>query len=75
MLNWRPVAWLGTMSYSLYVWHYIFTPADGPWPRMFGNAVNHNPWWLIPSLACAVASYFFFEHPVMQLRKRFTTHR
>ena len=37
VLSWRPLAWLGTISYSLYVWHYgIFFTIEPTRPLVAG---------------------------------------
>src|SRR6266496_2822573 len=42
-LNWWPVAWLGRISYSLYLWQELFC----------SNAALHWDFWVVvPALAC-----------------------
>lgn len=62
VLNLRPMVWIGTLSYSLYLWqepflnhkaHTTFTT----WPLNIGLA-----------LVCAVASYYLIEKPFFALR-------
>ena len=60
-LGWRPLAWLGRISYGVYLWHY---------PLMFGLA-RHFGWdgpiWglalVAVSIAVAAASYRWIESP------------
>lgn len=56
-LGWRPLAAVGRLSYSLYLWHYpVMYAASG----LFGE----TPWWTIPlSVALAGLSYRFVEQP------------
>jgi peptidoglycan/LPS O-acetylase OafA/YrhL len=68
-LNWAPVAGLGTLSYSLYVWHLVFvgyfageTLAAWPTHRWYA--------WIPCSIAVALTSYFLLERPFVALRKR-----
>jgi peptidoglycan/LPS O-acetylase OafA/YrhL len=69
-LNWRPVASLGVLSYSIYVWQNIFCAK----PAKFGLT---DPWWmtyplwLVPAFAAAILSYHFLEKPFFNLRHRF----
>jgi len=60
-LNWAPVAWLGQISYSLYLWQELFC----------SNANLHYGFVLIvPSIACACLSYYFVERPMLRLREK-----
>lgn len=60
-LNWHPVAWLGRISYSLYLWQELFC----------SNAALHGGYLLIlPSLACACLSYYLVEQPMLRMRDR-----
>ena len=69
-LNLRPIAWLGLLSYSLYIWQQLFcSGAD-----LFGwnaSPFMSFPLWLASSLAVACLSYYLFEKPLIQLRHRF----
>ncbi|HEV2150141.1 MAG TPA: acyltransferase [Longimicrobiaceae bacterium] len=65
-LDWRPVAYLGALSYPLYLWH------------MVGSAIGHRipgiPPGLDPvagvlaSIALAAGSYHLLEQPILRLR-------
>jgi peptidoglycan/LPS O-acetylase OafA/YrhL len=63
-LNWGPVVWLGTLSYSFYLWQQPFLNRGS------------NTWWtafpqnLVLAMACAVASYYGVEKPFLELRER-----
>jgi peptidoglycan/LPS O-acetylase OafA/YrhL len=60
-LNWTPVAWLGKISYSLYLWQELFC----------SNANFHFGYALVlPTLACACLSYYLVEQPMLRLRDR-----
>jgi peptidoglycan/LPS O-acetylase OafA/YrhL len=60
-LNWPPVAWLGRISYSLYLWQELFC----------SNASLHSGYVLvIPALLCACVSYYCVEQPMLRLRDR-----
>jgi peptidoglycan/LPS O-acetylase OafA/YrhL len=63
LLNWSPVAWLGRISYSLYLWQELFC----------SNAALHSGFLLIlPSIACACLSYYLVEQPMLRLRDNWT---
>ena len=69
-LNWRPVAALGVLSYSLYIWQQVFYHN----PATFGLT---DPWWmsyplwLVPAFTAAIISYHFLEKPFFKLRHHF----
>jgi peptidoglycan/LPS O-acetylase OafA/YrhL len=66
-LGWAPVAYLGRISYGLYIWHW-------PWSVWLG--VAHREEFrpgpavvaLAATLACAVASYHLVEQPIRRGR-------
>ena len=64
VLNARPVAWVGLLSYSLYVWQQPFSdPAGRAWwqgvPTGLGLAVG-----------CAVLSRYLVERPFLRVKDR-----
>jgi peptidoglycan/LPS O-acetylase OafA/YrhL len=61
LLNWRPVVWIGTISYSLYLWQQLFA---------FGN---HLPAWakIAGIFATASLSYYLIEQPFLAIGRRF----
>jgi peptidoglycan/LPS O-acetylase OafA/YrhL len=60
-LNWQPVAWLGRISYSLYLWQELFC----------SNAALHGGYLLIlPAIVCACLSYYLVEQPMLRIRDR-----
>ncbi|MGD1277263.1 MAG: acyltransferase [Tepidisphaeraceae bacterium] len=64
-LNLAPMAWMGRLSYSLYIWQQIFCCDYYPWHHY--NAIPLN---LILTLACASASYYILEQPLARVRGR-----
>lgn len=65
-LNWAPVAWLGRISYSLYLWQELFC----------SNAALHAGYALVlPAIACACLSYYLIEQPMLRLRDNWTRER
>jgi peptidoglycan/LPS O-acetylase OafA/YrhL len=63
-LNWRPVVFVGVLSYSLYVWQQLFlNRGSGAWM----NAFPQN---LCLACAAALASYYLLEKPFLGLRHR-----
>lgn len=64
ILNWRPVAWIGVLSYSLYLWQQPFIN------RNAGAIWNRVPWNIGCALLAATASYYFVERPMLRLREK-----
>lgn len=64
VLNWGPIAWVGTLSYSLYLWQ-----------EPFLNPHSNHPFASFPlnlavAFALAVASYYLVEKAALRLRDR-----
>ena len=63
MLSWRPVVFVGLISYSLYLWHWPVLVYATYWPE------NHILWWpwraglLVLSFVLAVLSWRYVETP------------
>lgn len=65
-LNLGPVAYVGTLSYSIYLWQQIFFNPDAVgWIFQF-------PFNLFAALAAAWLSYTLIERPFLSLRHRFS---
>jgi peptidoglycan/LPS O-acetylase OafA/YrhL len=63
-LNWRPVAFVGLLSYSLYLWQQLFLNRNS---TAWVNAFPQN---LCFAVAAALSSYFLLEKPFLRLRRR-----
>ena len=67
-LSWRPLCYIGDLSYSLYLWHYPWLmlplqrvhPISSPLARVVEVA---------GATACAVVSYHFLENPIRHSRR------
>ncbi|MGB6973066.1 MAG: acyltransferase [Terracidiphilus sp.] len=64
LLNWRPITFLGVLSYSLYVWQQLFLN------RTSSSWVNEFPQNILFAFAAALCSYFLLEKPFLSLRRR-----
>jgi peptidoglycan/LPS O-acetylase OafA/YrhL len=64
-----PLAWVGRMSYSLYVWQQLFLPPQpaGMWQRA--------PWNLVAIIVCAAFSFYLVERPAIAFGKRLLRRR
>jgi peptidoglycan/LPS O-acetylase OafA/YrhL len=60
-LNWAPIAWIGTISYSLYLWQEPMATLTRPLPAIVA---------VLGALALATASRYFIELPFLALRRR-----
>jgi peptidoglycan/LPS O-acetylase OafA/YrhL len=58
-LAWGPVAYVGQISYGLYLWHYLLIFSGIPWPVV-----------LVCSFAMASVSYRYVETPFLRLKDR-----
>lgn len=65
----RPLAYIGLISYGLYVWQGIFT-GNGPY-RQFPSFPPSIELGLILTCIVAPLSYHFFEKPILRLKRRF----
>ncbi|MBI3280867.1 MAG: hypothetical protein HYZ57_13605, partial [Acidobacteria bacterium] len=65
VLNWRPVAFVGVLSYSLYLWQQPFLN------RNVAAATTSFPLNLLLAAAAATGSYYWIGRPFLRLGKRF----
>ena len=70
VLNFRPLVWLGVLSYSLYLWQQPFTQHG----RKLGPAFE-LPWNMLIVVGCALASYFLVERPFLILKAKSSKQR
>jgi peptidoglycan/LPS O-acetylase OafA/YrhL len=62
-LNWRPVVFIGVLSYSLYVWQQLFLN------RNSSSWINAFPENILLAAGAALASYYVIEMPMVGLRR------
>lgn len=65
-LELRPLAYVGTLSYSIYLWQQPFMATHR------GSIVTQLPLNLLVIAACALSSYYGVEKPMLEVRKRFS---
>jgi peptidoglycan/LPS O-acetylase OafA/YrhL len=71
VLEWRPLRWIGTISYSLYLWQELFVPELGTeLARGRFRVLQHLPWNLLAILVCACLSRYLIEIPMTRLGHR-----
>ncbi|HEX6662876.1 MAG TPA: acyltransferase [Gaiellaceae bacterium] len=64
-LIWRPVIYLGEISYALYIWHFAVLTL---WPATRFSVLTR----IVISLVLAVASYELVEKPFLRRKRRHT---
>lgn len=71
-LEWKPVRFLGRLSYSLYLWHVLFYVADVP--GLTDSRVlyflGERPCRYVGAFGFALASYYWVEKPLIRLGHR-----
>ncbi|MGD0893760.1 MAG: acyltransferase [Terracidiphilus sp.] len=73
-LNSRVMVWIGTVSYSAYVWQELFMTRPGPSLSPLG-ILGYFPFNLICVFAVSALSYYFIERPCIEQGRRFLTRR
>lgn len=71
-LEWRPLRWVGRLSYSLYLWQQLFFIDMHESCRATGvlGAMQGKWWSLLPAMVLAAASYYLLERPFIRLGHR-----
>jgi peptidoglycan/LPS O-acetylase OafA/YrhL len=69
--EWKPLQWVGKLSYSLYIWQMLFlTPGERPMSFAQGF-----PLAFVFILACSSISYYLIERPFISLGHRIASGR
>jgi peptidoglycan/LPS O-acetylase OafA/YrhL len=69
-LEWAPLRWVGRISYSLYLWQQLFCVEEVQYRSAYLGPLQAWPWNLLPVLACATASYYLVERPLIRVGHR-----
>lgn len=72
LLGWRPVAWVGRISYALYLWHF---PVFYLLPSYQLPLRVSAPMGLAISVSLAACSYYLVERPALRFRQRLIAKR
>jgi peptidoglycan/LPS O-acetylase OafA/YrhL len=70
ILEWSPLRFVGRISFSLYLWQQLFFPnghTPGAWPF---SIVQRFPMNYVAAFACAIASYYLVERPMIRVGHR-----
>jgi peptidoglycan/LPS O-acetylase OafA/YrhL len=73
-LNWRPLVWIGTISYSGYIWQQLFLTHLDASTFPLGTLCRF-PLNLVCVFAISSASFYFIERPCIALGKRLLARR
>jgi len=73
-LNSRPMVWIGTVSYSAYVWQELFMTRPGPSLSPLGF-LAYFPYNLVAVFAISAVSYYFIERPCIEQGRRLLARR
>jgi peptidoglycan/LPS O-acetylase OafA/YrhL len=70
ILNWRPIAYLGVLSYSIYIWQQPFfsQPVDLGWTS---PGILAFPFNIFGAISVAMLSFHAIEKPLLKLRAKF----
>jgi len=69
-LEWKPVAAVGVISYSLYLWQQLFCTSAKDYGLISTPWFLSFPFWIMASFCAAVISYNFIEKPFISLKSR-----
>lgn len=64
ILGWRPIAWIGKRSYSLYLWHYPVIILTNPSIHTGQLSMTHILMQLLATVVLAALSYTYIEEPI-----------
>jgi peptidoglycan/LPS O-acetylase OafA/YrhL len=70
LLEWSPLRWIGRLSYSLYLWQQLFTGGDVAPSAKWLIACRQFPINIVAIFACAAASYYLVERPLIAVGHR-----
>lgn len=74
LLELPAVAWLGKISFSLYLWQQLFFTWDAARSSAMG-LLQSFPVNAVLAVVCAAASFYFIERPMIDIGRRFAKRR
>lgn len=75
VFGWRPFAWIGLVSYGVYLWHQFlisgdFALSNMPYKLFDGDVLVRLVFVSVSSLTIAAVSYYVLEEPLMRAYSR-----
>ena len=71
LFQWRPLVWVGLISYSLYLWHFLVLA----FARYLSGTEHLPDAWLLPlailMLICTLITYYGVEQPIKSWKPGF----
>ncbi len=70
VLEWRPLRYLGRLSYSIYLWHPLFLVGGLPAVGIHASwllFLTERPWRYLATLGMALLSFYLVEKPLIRL--------
>lgn len=64
ILEWKPLRWVGRISYSLYLWQQFFLLC--PVNHWLLRPLHRFPFNVLATFGCAIISYYFVERPLLR---------
>lgn len=64
-LEWKPLAYMGRITYGIYLYHLLFIAVEHP------AAIFHFPFNVLAAIGLAIVSYELVERPILRLKERY----
>lgn len=69
VFEYKPIKWIGKLSYSLYIWQQLFLGSTHLWLQY--KILSIYPYNFAMIAICAVFSYFLIEKPFLKLKDKY----
>lgn len=76
LLEWKPLRWVGRISYSLYIWQQLFlAPTAAHAEGLLGQVQRSPAVGVALAFLCATLSYYLVERPCIEFGRRLASRR
>jgi peptidoglycan/LPS O-acetylase OafA/YrhL/thiol-disulfide isomerase/thioredoxin len=72
VMSFKPLLWIGTISYGIYVFHYILRVYTIHGLKPIHSQLLYAAVLAVASIALAACSFYFFEAPINRLKRHFS---